>query len=219
MRYPAIVVFVLGLIFLLAWLVSGRRIPVPVHVVAVSAALGTVAFLMWLRTGGKVIEPAAWIAVVVMPVAVYVSFTFMHAMHTAEKYDGKKEAANLPPALPVDPEPWRPAGPSTPLTPEEQARAAAVQIWMVYWQLPDKDWDAFCLSAEDAQRLFELKDADSLIRSWGHAGLRDPQTLLAWYEGRIEWPGSIREENDHRIAREILRRADAGQREPVVIKT
>ncbi|MBF8270439.1 MAG: hypothetical protein HW386_2148, partial [Gammaproteobacteria bacterium] len=79
MRYPIIIVLVVGGIFLLAWLVSGRRIPVLVHAGAVFAALATIAFLLWLRSGGKVIEPVAWIAVILMPVLVYVTFAFAHA--------------------------------------------------------------------------------------------------------------------------------------------
>ena len=139
MRYPVIIVLIVGGIFLLAWLASGRRIPVLVHAVAVFAALATVVFLLWLRGAGKVIELEAWGAVIAVPVLVYVTFTFMHAMHTAEKNAGTVHDDVPSAPVPVLPEDWRPAGQPAPLTPEEKVRAATVQIWMVLWQLPDKD--------------------------------------------------------------------------------
>jgi len=219
MRYPVIIVLIVGGIFLLAWLASGRRIPVLVHAGAVSAALATVVFLLWLRSAGKVIELEAWGAVIAVPVLVYVTFTFMHAMHTAEKNAGTVHDDVPSAPVPVLPEDWRPAGQPAPLTPEEKVRAATVQIWMVLWQLPDKDWDAFCLSADDAQRLFQAKQDDHLIKSWGRVFQRDPQTLLAWYEERTRSPDSSVREDDSRTAREILRRAETGVREPIIIRT
>ena len=218
MRYPVMVVLVVGGIFLLAWLVSGRRIPVLVHTGAIFAALATIAFLSWLHSSGKEIEPVAWIAVILMPVLVYVTFAFTHTMHGAEHGEGTMPDAVVPDPVP-EPEPWMPAGPPDPLTPDEKARATTVQVWKVCWQLPDKDWDAYCLIADAAQRLYQVKQEDHLLKTWGRVVQRDPQTLLAWYEERSPWPGATVEEDDHRIAREILRRADAGVHEPLIIRT
>lgn len=219
MRYPAIIVLVVGGLILLGWLLSGRRMPVLVHVGAVAAALATVAFLLWLRSRGKEIELEAWGAVVAVVVMVYITYAFGHAMHAEETRDDTAVDRAPPPTAVAAPEAWTPAGSAAILTPDEKARAAQVRVWTVLWQLPDKDWEAFCISADEAERLFRAKEEDHLLKRWGRVHKRDPQTLLAWYEDRVRGPRSSGQEIDHRTAREILRRADAGEREPVVIRT
>lgn len=219
MRYPAIIVFVVGGIFLLAWLASRRRMPVLVHVGAVVGALATIAFLLWLRSRGKAIEPEAWGAVVAVAVMVYVSYAFGHAMHAEEKKsDGTVHDGALPSPAPVASETWAPKGSGTPLTPDERARAAQLPVWLVHWQLPDKDWEALCLSTEDAERLFRAKQDDHLLKSWGRVGKRDPQSLLAWFEGQARAAHLSRLDDHHRTVREVLRRSAAGEREAVVVR-
>lgn len=219
MRYPIVVVLIFGGLVLLAWMVSGRRLPVLVHAGAVLAALATLAFLLWLRRGGTVIEPEAWVAVVAVPVLVYVNFAFIRAMHGAEKSDGTAREGALPPPTPAAPEAWTPRGSDARLTPDEETRAGALSIWPIWWELPDKSWEALCLDANDANRLLALQQDDHRLKSWGKTGKGERRTLLEWHQGvtRGKKPSDIGDQ--HRTVREVLRRADAGEREPLVIRT
>lgn len=218
MRYPVIIVFVLGGLILLGWLLSGRRIPALVHVGAVFAALGTVAFLLWLRSAGKEIEPEAWAAVLVLPIFVYVSFAFIHAMHSEEKHESASGDSAMPPSAPAVSETWAPEGLGTLLTPDERARAAALSVWTVWWELPDKSWEAFCLDAGDAEKLLALKRDDHLVKSWGKAGMGARRTLLEWHDAATRGKKPPDGGDERRTAREILRRAGAGERVPLVIR-
>jgi hypothetical protein len=218
MRYPVIVEAVIGGILLLARLAGGRRLPLLVHVGAAVSVLTTAAFMTWLRYRGMEVESRDWIMVILAPLMVYLSYSFIHALHAPDTgmagvTGGKAQA----PAIP-DLEPWLPAGLATPLSAEEKERAAQVMIWRVCWQLPDKDWDAYSLSADAAQRLFDDRENDHLQRTWGKVSRQESQTLLAWYEARTHAARASGNDADNRIAREILRRAAAGSSEPLVIR-
>jgi hypothetical protein len=102
------------------------------------------------------------------------------------------------------------------LTPTEAASAAATPVWIVWWEDPDRSWEAICLSPEECEREYEARRSDALIEHWGKVGKRDSLTLLAWLEGHRQHssPVEIRELADR--VREVLRKVLAGEAGPVV---
>lgn len=222
MRYPTVIILVFGGLALLAWWASGRRMPITIHAAAIVAALLGVTVPLWLLKSGMNFEPEMWAAVVVLPALVYIHFAFYRAFLVEEKPAADQAArdavAPLAPA-PIATDVWMPTGAGAPLTPDEKARAAQLPVWLVWWQLPDKDWEALCLSSEVAEQLFRAKQDDHLLKTWGKIAKREPQTLLAWLEAATRGAHPYTLEDPHRTVREVLRRSDASARQPVIIKT
>ena len=121
--------------------------------------------------------------------------------------------------IPLATEAWVPKDPGGPLTPEEKSRAAQLKVWPVWWQLPDKDWEALCLCADDAERLFAARQDDLLLKTWGRVGKREPQALLAWLEANARAASGAGLEDGHRAARELLRRSETTEKEPLTLRT
>ena len=105
------------------------------------------------------------------------------------------------------------------LSPDELRRAAETPVWILWWEDPERSWEAICLSESEAGKEFAARESDALLQSWGKAGKHDRQTLLEWFEGhlRVVHPSSA--DGSTAALREVLRKHAAGEAEPVTLRT
>lgn len=105
------------------------------------------------------------------------------------------------------------------LTPAERARAETIPVWIVWWELPDKSWEAVCLSEEEAEGELRRRQEDHLIKSWGNAGKSPQQSLLQWLESNTRAGRSVDTGTYTDAAREVLQRIEAGVPGPIIVRT
>jgi hypothetical protein len=99
------------------------------------------------------------------------------------------------------------------ILPHERQSASSTTVWIVWWEEPDRSWEAICLSEAECDREYSARSNDSRLGSWGKVGRLGPQTLLAWLEGHSS--------NDScaESVREVLRRAASDSSGPVIVRT
>jgi hypothetical protein len=97
--------------------------------------------------------------------------------------------------------------------------AAAASVWVVWWELPDKSWQAICLSQAESEKEYETRQSDHLLELWGKVGKNDPQTLLDWLENHLRTAHPVCADDFINPAKEVLRRLSAGEPGPVVVST
>lgn len=107
--------------------------------------------------------------------------------------------------------------PATLLTPEERRAASQMPVWVVWWELPDRSWEALCRSEQEAQAESKRRNDDHVVRTWGRCGISEPQMLLEWFERQVAAAGTA---DDHLAAlRELLRRAAEDEPGAVIVRT
>lgn len=106
------------------------------------------------------------------------------------------------------------------LTAIEAEFAAAIPVWVVWWEDPERSWEAICLSQAEAEKEYESRQADHLLKSWGKVGRSGQQSLLQWLEGHLgaAAPGGGADEFVN-PAKEVLRRISAGETGSVILRT
>jgi hypothetical protein len=112
-----------------------------------------------------------------------------------------------------------PPVPADLLSPDELRRAADARVWIVWWEEPEKSWEAICLGAAEADRLFAARESDPTLRSWGKVGRRDPQSLLQWLEGHLQAVHASSAGDYADAAREVLGRLAADRPGPLVLRS
>ncbi|HAV23800.1 MAG: hypothetical protein A3H45_01610 [Ignavibacteria bacterium RIFCSPLOWO2_02_FULL_55_14] len=103
-----------------------------------------------------------------------------------------------------------------PLPAEDRRRSAGVQVWIVSWELPDKSWEAVCLSEEMAAAECQRRKNDSLVTSWGSVQCQGPMTLEAWYDGHTRHNSS--DASTYVQALQDVLSPDS-ERSPVIVRT
>ena len=107
----------------------------------------------------------------------------------------------------------------TALTAIETETAGATPVWVVWWEEPDKSWELLCLTLAESETEYAARQADHLIQHWGTVGKREQQSLLAWLENHLRGDPSSCTDDFVNAAKEILRRAAAGESGPVIVRT
>jgi hypothetical protein len=105
------------------------------------------------------------------------------------------------------------------LTAVETQTAGVTPVWVVWWEDPDRSWEALCLSLAECETEYALRQADPLIQQWGRVGKSEQQTLLAWLDGHLHVIPSGGTEDFVNPAKEFLRRVAAGESGPVHLRT
>lgn len=93
-----------------------------------------------------------------------------------------------------------------------------LQVWVVSWELPDKSWEAICLSEATADSMLREKEADSLIAKWGNAKRLGPSSLLEWYSSHVH-PSSTDVQACADVVTQVLKQSEESTQEPVVLRT
>ncbi len=103
----------------------------------------------------------------------------------------------------------------------ESVMLAAEQttVWIVDWELPDKSWEALCVSPDAAQRLWEEKRNDHVITSWGAATLRGEKVLFQWFVEQIQSSHPAEYDKFVTVVDNVLRERSAPAPQPVVVRT
>lgn len=105
------------------------------------------------------------------------------------------------------------------LEPADRERAASAPVWIVWWEDPDRSWEAICLSAAEAEREYGARSADHVLRHWGKVGRGEQTTLLDWLEGHLRVVPRPSAADFTQPAQEVLRRLAGGEPGPVIVRT
>ena len=105
------------------------------------------------------------------------------------------------------------------LDPAERERAASAPVWIVWWEEPERSWEAICLSAAEAEQEYGARSADHVLRHWGKVGRGEQTTLRGWLEGHLRVVPQASAADFIQPAREVLRRLAAGEPGPVLVRT
>jgi hypothetical protein len=191
------------------WAARGE-IPRVIHGAAVAAALAAGTFVSWLRASGTPVNDIAAGTPLVGAALVYLYYGYYRLVHAGDA---------PPPAPPRAGATLVGPGASDPLAADERARAATLRVWPVAWELPDKSWEALCLSSQEAERTHAAQCGNHLVSTWGAAQRSEPQQLLAWVDGKATASDKTLRGQANQAAREALRRSAAGEPGPIVIRT
>jgi hypothetical protein len=100
----------------------------------------------------------------------------------------------------------------------ETQTARMTPVWVVWWEDPDRSWEALCLSFAECETEYALRHADPLVQHWGKVGKSGQQTLFAWLESHLQVNPSGGAEDYVNPAKEFLRRVAAGEPGPVLLR-
>jgi hypothetical protein len=112
-----------------------------------------------------------------------------------------------------------PDHPADALTGEEARIASTTPVWIVWWEEPEKSWEAICVSESEADRLFAARASDPVLQRWGKTGRRDRQSLLEWLSGHLRTVHASSAGDYTEAAREVMKRRSEAGSEPVTIRT
>jgi hypothetical protein len=101
----------------------------------------------------------------------------------------------------------------------ESQAAGATPVWVVWWEEPEKSWEALCLSPAEAEQEFAAREADHVLKHWGKVGKRDRQSLLEWLAGHLNGAPPSSADDYLRPAKEVLRRVSVSETGPVIVRT
>lgn len=105
------------------------------------------------------------------------------------------------------------------LTPAEVEIVSVTPVWIVWWEEPERSWEAICLSEVEADTEFAARQLDHVIQRWGKAGRHGKQTLLEWFEGHLRVIHPSGADDYTGTVRVVLKRLAAGQPGPITVRT